>query len=305
MVEISKKYKLKNTVTFGFVNWIGLWTLYKKEVLRFLIVWIQTLLSPIISSLLFLLVLALAIGNERADVLGYPFITFLAPGLIAMQVIQQAFSHSSSSFMIGKIQGNIVDILYAPLSPGEVTTAVILASATRSFMIGAFSLLVFYFLVDIEIKNYFFKDGVQMVVDGYGLEEITEIMETRIEYREKREKVQTDMLKAMGDLSPAWGMVGTLIGLVLMLAGFGGEGGADNLGGGMAAALITTLYGAVFANLFFLPMADKMGNKTTQTSMSAALLVEAARLIHQKKHPLIVREKLNSFIPPGEWKTEG
>ena len=144
------------------------------------------------------------------------------------------------------------------------------------------------------IKNYFFKDGVQMVVDGYSLDEITEIMETRIEYREKRENVQKSMLKSMGDLAPAWGMVGT-IGLVLMLAGFGGEGGADNLGGGMAAALITTLYGAVFANLFFLPMADKMGNKTTQTSMSAALLVEAARLIHQKKHPLIVREKLNSL----------
>ena len=92
------------------------------------------------------------------------------------------------------------------------------------------------------IRNYFFKDGVQMVVDGYSLEETTEIMETRIEYREKREKIQTDMLKSMGDLAPAWGMVGTLIGLVLMLAGFGGEGGADNLGGGMAAALITTLY---------------------------------------------------------------
>ena len=154
------------------------------------------------------------------------------------------------------------------------------------------------------IRNYFFKDGVQMVVDGYSLEETTEIMETRIEYREKREKIQTDMLKSMGDLAPAWGMVGTLIGLVLMLAGFGGEGGADNLGGGMAAALITTLYGAVFTNLFFLPMAQKMGNKTTQTSMSAALLVEAARLIHQKKHPIIVREKLNSFIPPAEWKRE-
>ena len=154
------------------------------------------------------------------------------------------------------------------------------------------------------IRNYFFKDGVQMVVDGYSLEETTEIMETRIEYREKREKIQTDMLKSMGDLAPAWGMVGTLIGLVLMLAGFGGEGGADNLGGGMAAALITTLYGAVFANLFLLPMAQKMGNKTTQTSMSAALLVEAARLIHQKKHPIIVREKLNSFIPPAEWKRE-
>jgi chemotaxis protein MotA len=154
------------------------------------------------------------------------------------------------------------------------------------------------------VRIYFLKDGVQMVVDGYSLDEVTEIMETRIEYREKREKLQTDMLKSMGDLAPAWGMVGTLIGLVLMLAGFGGEGGADNLGGGMAAALITTLYGAVFANLFFLPMAQKMGNKTTMTSMSASLLVEAARLIHQKKHPLIIREKLNSFIPPAEWKRE-
>ena len=154
------------------------------------------------------------------------------------------------------------------------------------------------------IRIYFLKDGIQMVVDGYSLDEVTDIMETRIEYREKREKVQTDMLKAMGDLAPAWGMVGTLIGLVLMLAGFGGEGGADNLGGGMAAALITTLYGAVFANLFFLPMAQKMGNKTTMTSMSASLLVEASRLIHQKKHPLIIREKLNSFIPPSEWKRE-
>ena len=154
MVEISKKYKL-GTRRFGLINWIGLWTLYKKEVLRFLIVWIQTLLSPIVSSLLFLLVLSVAIGSGRSDMLGYPFITFLAPGLIAMQIIQQAFSHSSSSFMIGKIQGNIVDILYAPLSAGEVTLAVTLAATTRSFMIGIVSIFVFYFLVDIEIRNFY------------------------------------------------------------------------------------------------------------------------------------------------------
>ena len=154
MVEISTKYKL-GTRRFGLVNWIGFWALYKKEVLRFLIVWIQTILSPIISSLLFLMVLTLAIGDGRSDMLGHSFINFLAPGLIAMQIIQQAFSHSSSSFMIGKIQGNIVDILYAPLSASEVTIAVALAATTRSFMIGLVSLVVFYFLVDIEIKNYF------------------------------------------------------------------------------------------------------------------------------------------------------
>tara|TARA_B100001769_G_scaffold17533_2_gene11789 strand:+ start:134 stop:946 length:813 start_codon:yes stop_codon:yes gene_type:complete len=154
MVEINTRYKI-GTRRFGLINWIGAYTLYKKEVLRFLIVWIQTIFSPLISSLLFLMVLSLAIGNDRGEVLGVSFINFLAPGLIAMQVIQQSFSHSSSSFMIGKIQGNIVDVLYAPLSPSEVTLAVSFAAVTRSFLIAIISILVFYFIVDLEIKNYF------------------------------------------------------------------------------------------------------------------------------------------------------
>ena len=155
MVEINTKYKI-GTRRFGLINWIGAWALYKKEVLRFLNVWIQTIFSPLISSLLFLLVLSLAIGDVRENVLGTTFMSFLAPGLIAMQVIQQSFSHSSSSFMIGKIQGNIVDILYAPLSSAEVTISIALAAVTRSIMIAAISIITFYFLVDIEIKNYFY-----------------------------------------------------------------------------------------------------------------------------------------------------
>ena len=131
MVEITKKYKIGSR-RFGLINWVGAWTLYKKEVLRFLIVWIQTIFSPLVSSLLFLLVLSLAIGADRGDVLGVPFITFLAPGLISMQVIQQSFSHSSSSFMIKKIDGTIVDLLFAPLSPGEVIISISLGAVTRS-----------------------------------------------------------------------------------------------------------------------------------------------------------------------------
>ena len=154
MVEMTKKYKI-GTRRFGLINWVGAWTLYKKEVLRFLNVWIQTIFSPLVSSLLFLLVLSLAIGTERGEVLGVPFIIFLAPGLIAMQVIQQSFSHSSSSFMIGKIQGNIVDLLYAPLSATEVTISVSLAAVTRSFMIAAISILIFYLIIDIQIKHFF------------------------------------------------------------------------------------------------------------------------------------------------------
>ena len=153
MVEITKKYKIGSR-RFGLINWVGAWTLYKKEVLRFLIVWIQTIFSPLISSLLFLLVLSLVIGADRGDVLGVPFITFLAPGLISMQVIQQSFSHSSSSFMIGKIQGNIVDLLYAPLSPTEVTISVSLAAVTRSIIIAVVSIVVFKLIIDIKITNY-------------------------------------------------------------------------------------------------------------------------------------------------------
>tara|TARA_B100001093_G_scaffold24642_1_gene21800 strand:+ start:997 stop:1809 length:813 start_codon:yes stop_codon:yes gene_type:complete len=153
MVEISSKYKI-GTRRFGTVNWIGAYALYQKEVLRFLNVWIQTIFSPLISSLLFLLVLSLALGTARSEVLGVPFIMFLAPGLIAMQVIQQSFSHSSSSFMIGKIQGNIVDVLYAPLSSSEVTLAITLASVTRSLMIAAVSIIIFKLLIDLEVQNY-------------------------------------------------------------------------------------------------------------------------------------------------------
>ena len=141
---------------FGYINWIGFWTLYKKEVLRFLIVAIQTIISPLITSLLFLLVLALAIGNDRSEVLGFPFISFLAPGLIAMQVIQQAFSHSSSSIMIGKIQGNIVDILYAPLTAAEITLALNLAACTRSIIIATVAIVVFVFIVDLNFYNFFY-----------------------------------------------------------------------------------------------------------------------------------------------------
>ena len=155
MIELKKEYKIYEK-KFGNVNWIGFWTLYKKEVLRFLIVVIQTIISPLVTSLLFLFVLSLAIGYERGEVLGFPFITFLAPGLIAMQVIQQAFSHSSSSIMIGKIQGNIVDILYAPLTAAEITLATNLAACTRSIIIALVSIIVFSFIVELKFHNFFY-----------------------------------------------------------------------------------------------------------------------------------------------------
>ena len=155
MVELNKKYQI-GVRRFGFVNWIGFKSLWLKECNRFMVVWQQTLLSPLVSSLLFLSVLSLALGNNKGDVLGYSFISFLAPGLIAMSILTQSFSHTVSSLMIGKIQGNIVDMLYAPLSALEVSMAIILAAMTRSFLIAIISIAVFSLIVEIPINNIFY-----------------------------------------------------------------------------------------------------------------------------------------------------
>ena len=155
MVELNKKYQIGKR-RFGYINWIGFKSLWIKECNRFMVVWQQTLLSPLVSSLLFLSVLSLALGNNKGDVLGYSFISFLAPGLIAMSILTQSFSHSVSSLMIGKIQGNIVDMLYAPLSALEVSMAIILASITRSLLIAIISIAVFSLIVEIPINNIFY-----------------------------------------------------------------------------------------------------------------------------------------------------
>ena len=152
MVELEKKYQI-GVRRFGLINWIGFKSLWIKECQRFLVVWAQTLLSPLVSSLLFLSVLSLALGNDRGQVLGHSFISFLAPGLIIMSIIGQSFSHSVSSLMIGKIQGNIVDMLYAPLSAIEVSLAIILAAVARSLLIGVISVLVFSIIIEIKIYS--------------------------------------------------------------------------------------------------------------------------------------------------------
>ena len=152
MVELHKKYHV-GVRRFN-INWVGAYTLYLKETLRFLSVFGQTIIGPIVTSILFLSVISLAIGSDRPNVLGVPFIEFLAPGLIAMQIIQQAFSHSSSSLLMGKVMGNIVDLVGAPLSAGEVSLSIIFAAVTRALFISIISIVIFSIMIEIEIKNY-------------------------------------------------------------------------------------------------------------------------------------------------------
>ena len=118
------------------VNWGGLRTLYIKEVRRFFKVQMQTVWAPAITTLLYLAIFTVALGRGGRTVLGVPFANFLAPGLIVMAMIQNAFANSSFSLLVGKIQGNIVDYLMPPLSTGELIAGLVGAAVTRAFLVG-------------------------------------------------------------------------------------------------------------------------------------------------------------------------
>ncbi|HEV7234357.1 MAG TPA: ABC transporter permease [Sphingorhabdus sp.] len=118
------------------VNWVGLWALYMKEVRRFFKVQLQTVWAPAITTLLYLIIFTVALGAAKPQVLGVPFADFLAPGLIIMGMMQNAFANSSFSLLVGKIQGTIIDYLMPPLSNAEVLAALVAASVTRAFLVG-------------------------------------------------------------------------------------------------------------------------------------------------------------------------
>jgi len=156
---------------------------------------------------------------------------------------------------------------------------------------------------NMKFRLHMVNDGAELILGGTKQEDIESIMENMESFREQRELQEMNVMKSLGVYAPAFGMVGTLIGLVFMLGGMGQETGPDTnpqaaMGAAMATALLTTLYGALFANFLFLPFADKLKGKNEDKKVQSALITEGILLIGQKVHPLQVREKLNAYLPP-------
>jgi ABC-2 type transport system permease protein len=131
-----RSFPAKGVPVIHRVNWIGLKTLYMKEVRRFFKVQMQTIWAPAITTLLFLVIFSVALGRGGREVLGVNFATFVAPGLIVMGMMQNAFANASFSFLSGKMQGTIVDFLMPPLSEGELMLAMVGAAITRAVLVG-------------------------------------------------------------------------------------------------------------------------------------------------------------------------
>jgi ABC-2 type transport system permease protein len=135
------------------VNWLGLATLYQREVWRFLKVWNQTLIAPMVTGLLFLAIFSLALGGHMRSIHGLPFDLYIAPGLIIMAVVQNSFANTSSSLMLSKMQGTIIDLLMPPLSPLEITTALVLGGVTRGMMVGLVTYLAMWAFLPLGIAH--------------------------------------------------------------------------------------------------------------------------------------------------------
>lgn len=135
------------------INTIGLMTLIRREVFRFLNVYTQTIVAPMVTTLMFYTVFALAFGGLTREMNGIPFLAFLAPGLVMMTMVQNAFANTSSSLVISKVQGNIVDVLMPPLSAMEIFIGYVSGAVARGLVVGICTTLVLAFFAPIQVHS--------------------------------------------------------------------------------------------------------------------------------------------------------
>lgn len=147
---------------------------------------------------------------------------------------------------------------------------------------------------DLRKTSPFLAYGADLVVTGYTGTEIKQILEHMLESQTERDKRETDALKKMGGDAPAFGMLGTLIGLIIMLGNMGGD--PSTIGPSMAVALVTTFYGIVLARLIFIPLSTKMSTRNEITMFKNILQMEGLVLLAERKSPRYIQDKINSFV---------
>jgi chemotaxis protein MotA len=146
-----------------------------------------------------------------------------------------------------------------------------------------------------DLENPFVVLGIQMAVDGTRPEVMEDIMRTELDAVATRHRDGKAILDCMGRFAPAFGMIGTLMGLVIML---GDMSDPSKIGAGMAVALLTTMYGAIASNVVFLPFAEKLGFTNKQELLSMEIIVRGIMAIQSGENPRVIEQKLNTFIPP-------
>ncbi len=231
------------------------------------------------------IILAIAMGGGAKGFIHIPSMAIVMGGMLCAVLIHFSMNQFLNIFSIIR-----KTILVKVLSPAEIIQQMVNFAAI-SRRDGAMAL-------EEQIRrtdNSFMAKGLQMLVDGQDEEAIRDVMGLEIEYLQERHKNGKKVLEFMGASAPAFGMIGTLIGLVQMLKNLNSP---DDIGAGMAVALLTTFYGAFLANLVFIPLAGKLGIYSSAEILAMEMTVEGICTISRGENPTVVREKMQSFVSP-------
>jgi len=225
---------------------------------------------------------AIVMGNAPALFINVPSLVIVVGGTLAVTLTRVSIKQFLATFKIA-----LNAFLHKSYSARDlITEAVELATVARKEGILA--------LEDRESKHAFLNQGIGLCIDGHPAEVVNEMLEREIDLNLEREKTGIRMFIAIGDAAPAMGMIGTLIGLVQMLATMEDP---KTIGPAMAVALLTTLYGAVIANCFAIPLAEKLKLISEEDRLNKMLILESVAAIQGGTNPRVLQQSLTAFLP--------
>ena len=228
------------------------------------------------------IVVAILMGGEMSMFVNAPGLMIVVAGTIAVTLIKFPLSLTLGAFGIA-----LKAFIYKTQQPSEIIEQSIeLANVARKEgLLG---------LESVEVQNEFLRDGIGLVVDGNDPALVQKILSKNISLAIERNEIGLNVFKAMGDVAPAMGMIGTLIGLVQMMSNMSDP---KSIGPAMAVALLTTFYGAVIATTIALPIADKLAHRSNEERLNKSMILESISAIQEGLNPRMIEGLLNAYLP--------
>jgi len=236
-----------------------------------------------------LIIATIALGSGALVFINAPSLMIVLGGALA--VVMMRFTLGQ---FIGSIKTAMKAFLYKAESPDElITTVVELATIARKEGLLA--------LEGQEINNPVLATGIRMLVDGHESSIVKQALSTEMNETVERHKIGQAIFKQIGDAGPAMGMIGTLVGLVQMLSNMSDP---KSIGPAMAVALLTTLYGAMLANMFALPVSDKLSLRSDEEQMNKKIIIQSVMGIQEGQNPKVLDELLRNYLPASQRVSE-
>ena len=244
---------------------------------------IATFIGVVVSFIL--LVISILMGSSLKAFIDIPSVLIVVGGTICSTMINYPLKEVINSVKVMKNAFFAKSLTYGEIIASFVNYA---NKARKEGILALESTLP-------EIEDEFLRKGLQLTIDGLEPQAITEILETEITFIQDRHRQGADIFQTMGTFAPAFGMIGTLIGLVQMLQNMSDPG---SIGPAMAVALITTFYGAVLSNVLFLPIAGKLRARSKEETLMKEMILQGIIALSRGDNPRIIEQKLHSFLPP-------